>query len=200
MQKIVKNRQQFPGRGTVVIQKFLSHQTLGTAFTHEDDGFYEYAAGILLSGYAILSGDEKIMADFTSENWAYRVDDEDIVTVSPQDESERVRSLFRDYSKSLTTKRSKPTFLTLTRVKGSSGNDPLHLYVPPTRGPRFSFKSFLPKISEDFLLNLSKARPKPQTRLSVEENLESFVQLPTTRKSIAELMNWVHTNRSVTTD
>jgi len=55
MQKIVKNRQQFPGRGTVVIQKFLSHQTLGTAFTHEDDGFYEYAAGILLSGYAILS-------------------------------------------------------------------------------------------------------------------------------------------------
>ena len=141
---------------------------------HSREGCFGYITAVLLAGGALLSEDSthrSLFGDFTTKNWAYLVNDENVLFVQQPDfkQAKRQRQLkqstaSRDRWMRLSILHSKPIFLVLFRESGFGDDmDRLHFQIPNQDFRPFPCISFFPDVSEDFLLHLtlvgSAARP-----------------------------------------
>jgi hypothetical protein len=133
---------------------------------HSKEGCFGYITAILLAGGALLNEDStyrSLFGDFTTSNWAYLVNDKNVLCVQQPDfhQAKRQRQLkksnaSRDRWMRLSIHHSKPIFLVLFRESGfGDDTDRLHFQLPDQDFRPFTCISFFPDVSEDFLLYLT---------------------------------------------
>jgi hypothetical protein len=108
---------------------------------HSREGCFGYITAVLLAGGALLSEDSthrSLFGDFTTKNWAYLVNDENVLFVQQPDfkQAKRQRQLkkstaSRDRWMRLSILHSKPIFFVLFRESGFGDDmDRLHFQIP----------------------------------------------------------------------
>jgi hypothetical protein len=146
---------------------------------HSREGCFGYITAILLAGGALLSEDStygSLFGDLTTRNWAYLVNDKNVLCVQQPDfhQAKRQRQMkksnaSRDRWMRLSIHHSKPIFLVLFRESGfGDDTDRLRFQLPDQDFRPFTCISFFPDVSEDFLLYLTLVGSLVRPGLTIE--------------------------------
>ena len=173
---------------------------------YSPEGGFGYLVAMLLSGGALISGDEtqtELFGNLSTKNWAYLVNNADLLNVieTPQiiDESKRQRleslqsANSADRFMRMSCTHETPTLLCLFREPGNlEGKDVLQ-FVQPRDNQRHPFPciTFFPDPTEDFLFHLVLAGSLKTPGLRVYDRTNTLIRI-----SVAKLAQSALKNRS----
>jgi hypothetical protein len=168
--------------------------------TSDPDGCYGYVMAMLLAGGALFSGDMdqmRLFGNLTNTNWAYLVDDPEILKMIMVSTTKAKQARLDRYSHAkgddrftrLSIRIDKPSSLHLWCSVGFTGSHNDLFFLSAGERIMFPCTSFLPDPNEDFLLHLMLTGSRKQPGLYVKGSRKLFERI-----SMAKLIESVFAN------